>query len=155
MRIIRARKTITSEGTGASVVVVVVTRPTKVGATIGGNATVVTETAKIRREVETMIGSRETTTDAAEHPSERPRTRRVRTIETGTTKIIIIETTGGIAIARGTDAGIATGKGIGGIPRTTGRKIGIGTSARVITKRRIARGRDRDPGIARRRRSER
>lgn len=149
-RITRARKTIISEVTGTSVIV---TRPTKVVAlptTIEGNVTAVTETAGILREVETMTGDRETTTNAAERPLVRPpriRTRRVTT-ETGTIRIIITGTTGGIAIASGTDAEIVIGKGIGDTPGTIGRRTGTGTSARVTTKRRIARGRDRDRGIA-------
>lgn len=87
--------------------------------------------------------------------SGRPRTTKM-TIERGATRIIITGMTGGIVIVTGTtgtDAGIAAiaMNGIGDTPETTGPRIDIGTSVRVITRRGIARDRDRDRGTVRHR----
>lgn len=143
MRITQVLKTIINE-IGANVVVVmypirVVVLPT----TIENSVTIATEIAGIRGEIET-------TTSAS--PLDHPRMRRTTT-EIGATRIIITETTGEIATVTGTDAGIATGIGIGDIPEMTGRRIDTETNVRVITRRRIARGRGRDRGIARHYRS--
>lgn len=154
MRTIRARKTITGAETEANVVAVVVTHPTKEVAvrrtTTGSNVTTVTEIAGIRKGVETMIRDHGTMTGGSQ--SDRPRMRRTMT-ERGATRIIITGTTGRTGIARGIDAGTAIGKGIGDIPETTGQRIDTETSVRVITRRRIARGRGHDQGIAHHRRS--
>lgn len=153
-RTIQARKTIINEGIGANVVV---THPIRVVALLTmteGNVTIVIEIIGIKREVGTMIESRATTTSVIECPSGR-RTRRTTTGR-GATRIIITETTEGTAIANGTDVGIVTGKGIGGVPGTTDREIVTETSVRVITKKRIEmRDRGHGRGIARRRRSGR
>lgn len=149
MRTIQVQKTIINEATEANVVVVVVTYPIKEVAVLHmmtGNVTAVTEIAEIRKEVETTIGNHEMMT--SESRSDRPRMKRA-TIGRGATRIIITGTTGGIVIARGIDAGIATGNEIDGIPETTGQRIDTETSVRIITRRKIVRGRGRDRGIAR------
>lgn len=154
MRTIRVRKTIINEATKANVVVVVtyLTKEVAVLHTMtGNNVTAVTEIAEIRKEVETTIGNHEMMTN--ESWSDRPRMKRT-TIGRGVTRIIT-GTTGGIVIARGIDAGIATGNEIAGIPETTGQRIVTETSVRVITRRRIVRGRDRDREIAHHQRLER
>ena len=77
------------------------------------------------------------------------------------TRIITIVTIGEIVIAietTGTETGgAATGTGIEivDIPGTTDPRIGTETIGPIITRRRIARDRDRGPGIARLRPSER
>jgi len=81
-----------------------------------------------------------------------PRRKKV-TIERGATRITI-GTIEGIVIAigtTGTDAEIAAiaVNGTGDTPGMIGRRIDIGTSVRAITRRGIARDRDRDRGIAR------
>lgn len=149
-RTIQVRKTIISEETEANVVVVMYLTKAVVAlhTTTESNVTAVTEIAGIRKRVGTTIGNRETMT--SESRSDRPKMIRATT-ENEATKIIITETTGGIAIARGIDAGTATGKGIGDIPEMTGQRIDTETSVRVTTRRRIARDRGRDRGIARHR----
>lgn len=143
-RIIRVRKTITDEGTVAIGVVIRLTRVAVM--TIEGNVTLAVITGT---EAETEgIGM----TISGKRLSGRPRTTKM-TIERGATRIIITGITGGIVIVRGTDAGIAAiaMNGTGDTPETTGPRIDIGTSVRAITRRGIARDRDRDRGTVRHR----
>jgi len=128
----------------------VVIHPTKIAVLhmmIGGNVKVVVITeieAKIE-EIGTMI--------SAKHLWGHQRMRRT-TIGKGVTRIIIIGTIGGIAIAietKGIGVGIAAiaviGREIDDILGMIDRKIVIGMNAQVITKRRIARGQDHDREI--------
>lgn len=144
MRIIQVQKMIIGEET---VAIEIVIRLTKVVAmTIEDNVIVA---IVIETEAEKKIGGVGMTT-SAKHPLDLLRTKKVMT-EREATRIIIIGTTGGIVIAIGT---IGTGaeiaaiavNGTGDIPETTGRKIDIGTSVRAITRKGIARDRDRGTG---------
>lgn len=141
---------IISEGIGANVVVTHLTRVVALPTMTEGNVIIIIEIIGIKREVGTMIGSHAMRTSVAECPLGR-RTRRTTT-ERGATRIIIIGTIEGTAIANGTDVGTVIGKGIGGILGTTDR--GIVTETNVIIKKRIEmRDRGRGRGIARHRRS--
>lgn len=146
-RITRVRKTIISEGIA---MIGVVIHPIKVAATTIEDNVIVT----VVIETEVEIVKVEMTINV-KLLSDHPRMRRMM-IEKGTTKIIIIGgMTEGIVIAtemKGTDVGIGTENGIGDIPGTIDQRIGTGTSARIITKKRIARGRGHDRGIAHHRR---
>lgn len=141
-RITRVRKTIIGEGIA---MIGVVIHPIKVAATtIEDNVIVI---VVIETEVEIVKVEMTINVKLLLHP----RMRRMTT-EKGTTKIIIIGgMTEGIVIAtemKGTGVEIGTENGIGDIPGMIDQRIGIGTSARIITKKRIARGRGRDRGIA-------
>lgn len=139
-RIIRVRKTITGEETVAIGVVIRLTRVAVM--TIESNVTLAVITGT---EAETGgIGM----TISGKRLSGRPRTTKMTT-ERGATRIIITGMTGGIVIVTGTigtDAGIVAiaMNGIGDTPGTTDPRIDIGTSVRAITRRGIARDRDRD-----------
>lgn len=142
-RITRVRKTIIGEGIA---MIGVVIHPIRVAATtIEGNVIVI-----VVIETEAEIVKVEMTI-SVKLLLDHPRMRRVMT-EKGATRIIIIGgTTEGIVIAtemKGTGVGIAvTESGIGDIPGTIDQRIGTGTSARIIIRKRIARGRGRDRGI--------
>lgn len=130
-----------------TVAIVVVIRLIRVAVTMTeGNVTiaVVTETAAETGGVGMTISAK------------RPKMKKVTT-EREATRIIITGMTGGIVIATGTTGTETAGRdaeiaaiamnGTGDTPGTTG-KIDIETSVRAITRRGIARDRDRDRGTA-------
>jgi len=155
-RIIRVQKTTTGEETAAIGVVI---HPTKIVVMMTESnviIVVIAETEARIGEAGTTIEDRRGMMTSAKRPLDRPEMRRMTT-ERRATRIIIIRTIRGIAIATGIGAetatigtGTGTGIGIGDTLEMIGQRIGIGMNVRVITRKKIARDRGRDRGIAHR-----